>query len=201
MKHMRPNAMMLALAGFCCAAIASAADAQQNSPLGGVGGIGGVVGGTLSPVPAANAAAFQKSAETATLDCAGGKAEVKGSSNELTITGKCSSLDIIGSANEVKIEFGPDAQINVSGSANDVEWTSTDGRAPKVNDQGSANSVTPQQKFRSERGAQSAPFHLPPRFLALVVGFVSPAAHFGACRLHPACPQRMVPLPRAETIR
>jgi len=146
MKDMRPNAMMLALAVLCCAAVASAADAQQNSPLGGLGGIGGVVGGTLNPAPAVKSATFHKSAETATLDCAGGKAEVKGSSNELTITGKCGSLDISGSANEVKIEFGPGAQINVSGSANDVEWTSTDGRAPKVNDQGSANSVTPQQK-------------------------------------------------------
>jgi hypothetical protein len=48
-----------------------------------------------------NEASFIRSNQTAALDCVGGKAAIRGSNNELTITGKCSSLDLSGSNNKI----------------------------------------------------------------------------------------------------
>jgi hypothetical protein len=52
----------------------------------------------------------------ATLDCVGGNAEIKGSANVLTITGKCSNLKLEGSGNKVTIDFGPAAKVDILGS-------------------------------------------------------------------------------------
>jgi Protein of unknown function (DUF3060) len=81
---------------------------------------------------------------TATLDCVGGNAAIRGSANVLNITGKCSSLKLNGSGNKITIEFGPAAKVDIYGSSNAIVWTSTDGKPPTINYVGSANTVTPQ---------------------------------------------------------
>jgi hypothetical protein len=80
----------------------------------------------------------------ATLDCVGGSATIKGSANELTITGKCSGLKLTGTGNKIAIEFGPAANIDINGTKNTIVWTSTDGKPPTVKYYGTANIVTPE---------------------------------------------------------
>jgi hypothetical protein len=77
------------------------------------------------------------------LDCAGGKAEIMGSNDVLTIKGNCSGLDLAGSGNKITIEFGRAAAINFVGSGNAIAWTSADGKPPKVTYVGSENTLTP----------------------------------------------------------
>jgi hypothetical protein len=90
-----------------------------------------------------NQTGFINSGQTATLDCSGGKAAVVGSYNTLTITGKCSNLDLAGSVNKISIDFGPAAKVNVWGSGNAIIWTSADGKPPTINSVGSWNTLTP----------------------------------------------------------
>jgi hypothetical protein len=90
-----------------------------------------------------NQAGFISSGQTATLDCAQGKAEIMGSNNVLTITGKCSGLELAGSGNKINIQFGPAAKVDFIGSDNVINWTSTDGKPPKITYVGSGNTLTP----------------------------------------------------------
>jgi hypothetical protein len=92
---------------------------------------------------AGNQAGFLFSGQTATLDCAGGKAEVIGSNNVLTIKGGCTGLDLSGSTNKITIEFGPGAAISFVGSGNAIVWSSNDGKPPKVSYVGANNTITP----------------------------------------------------------
>jgi Protein of unknown function (DUF3060) len=110
-----------ALGVFACGILAAAASAQVSS----------------------NAAGFVDSEQTATLDCVGGKAEIMGSNNVLTITGKCSGLELAGSGNRINIQFGPAAKVDFVGSDNVINWTSTDGKPPKLSYVGSGNRLTP----------------------------------------------------------
>lgn len=88
-------------------------------------------------------AAFISSGQTATLDCAGGNAAIMGSDNTLTITGHCTTLELAGSNNKIKIEFGPAAKISFVGSNNSIMWTSADGKPPSVSYVGAGNSMVP----------------------------------------------------------
>ena len=88
-------------------------------------------------------AAFISSGQTATLDCGGGRATIMGSDNNLTITGHCTDLELAGSNNKIKIEFGPAAKISFVGSKNSITWTSADGKPPSVSYVGAGNSMVP----------------------------------------------------------
>jgi hypothetical protein len=90
-----------------------------------------------------NEAGFISSGQTATLDCVGGKAEIVGNNNALTITGRCSNLDLAGSENKITIEFGPAAKVSIVGSNNAIIWTSVDGKPPTISSVGAANALTP----------------------------------------------------------
>ena len=61
----------------------------------------------------------------------------------LTITGRCTGLDLAGSNNKITIEFGPGGVISFVGSNNTIAWTSTDGKPPKVTYVGAGNTLTP----------------------------------------------------------
>jgi hypothetical protein len=76
------------------------------------------------------------------LDCVGGKAAIMSSNNELTLTGKCSSLDLAGSGNKITIDFAPAAKVNISGSVNAIVWTNADGKSPTIIDVGSRSMLT-----------------------------------------------------------
>jgi hypothetical protein len=93
--------------------------------------------------PSTNRAGFVSSGQTATLNCAGGAAEIMGSNNVLTITGKCSKLDLAGSNNKITIEFASGATISFVGSSNAITWSSADAKPPKVSYVGSDNTLTP----------------------------------------------------------
>jgi hypothetical protein len=90
-----------------------------------------------------NQAGFVASGQTGTLDCAGGKAEIMGSNNTLTISGNCAGLDMYGSGNKLTVQFKPGAQISFVGSGNAISWTSADGKPPRVSYVGSGNTLTP----------------------------------------------------------
>ncbi len=77
------------------------------------------------------------------MDCAGGKAEIMGSNNVLTITGRCSGLDMYGSGNTVNVEFNAGASISFVGSNNAITWKTADGKPPKVSYVGANNVLTP----------------------------------------------------------
>jgi hypothetical protein len=90
-----------------------------------------------------NQAGFLNSGQTATLDCNQGKAEIMGSNNVLTITGKCSALELAGSGNKITIQLGTSSKIDFVGSGNSIAWTSADGKPPKISYVGSGNTLTP----------------------------------------------------------
>jgi hypothetical protein len=103
-------------------------------------------GPLMTPAMAQSAgsqAAFISSGQTATLDCGGGKAAIMGSDNTLTINGHCTDLELAGSNNKIKIEFGPAAKISFVGSSNSIMWTSDDGKAPSVSYVGAGNTMVP----------------------------------------------------------
>ena len=113
---------------------------------------------------AQNAAGFVASDRTSTLDCAGGKAEVVGSNNVLTIQGNCSGLDLAGSGNKLTIAFGAGAKISVVGSSNAILWTAADGKTPKISTVGGDNTLNPAAQsccFAEGRSgsSRSAPAH------------------------------------------
>jgi hypothetical protein len=66
---------------------------------------------------------------------------IKGASNNITITGDCKSVKVVGSANSVTLDTV--AEIDVKGSANNVSWKKASGGAkqPKVDNAGVANNV------------------------------------------------------------
>jgi len=92
---------------------------------------------------AGNQVGFSKSGQTATLDCHGGAVQIMGSTNVLTISGKCSALNVAGSGNRITIEFAPGSAVSLAGSNNAISWTSTDGRPPKISAAGYGNTLTP----------------------------------------------------------
>jgi hypothetical protein len=98
---------------------------------------------TANTQTAGNEAVFLQSGQTASLDCAGGKAGVTGSNNVLTFTGKCTDLELAGSGNKISIQFGPGARIEFVGSDNAVTWTSTDGKPPRMESIATGNTLTP----------------------------------------------------------
>jgi Protein of unknown function (DUF3060) len=120
---MRFNALTLTIAGVFL--FGGAAEAQVTTNQGG------------------NQAGFVASGQTATLDCAGGKAAVLGSNNVLTVSGSCTGLDMYGSGNKITVQFGPAAEISFVGSGNSIRWTSSDGKPPKVSYVGSGNELVP----------------------------------------------------------
>ena len=90
-----------------------------------------------------NQVGFLSSGQTAKLDCRGGPAQIMGSTNVLTISGKCTALNVAGSGNRITIEFTPNSTISVAGSNNAISWTGTDGKSPKLSTVGSSNTLTP----------------------------------------------------------
>lgn len=93
--------------------------------------------------PQGEGAQFASSNQTATLDCAGGKARIEGSNDKLTLKGGCTKLEMFGSGNTVTIAFGKNAGIGLVGSSNAISRTKPDGKEPAVQQQlGSGNRLT-----------------------------------------------------------
>jgi len=90
-----------------------------------------------------NTGGYISSGQTASLDCAGHTAAIIGNDNILTIGGNCSSLGLSGSGNKITIQFAPGARIQFVGANNTINWTTTDGKPPKVSSVGSGNTISP----------------------------------------------------------
>ncbi|HEX7321839.1 MAG TPA: DUF3060 domain-containing protein [Mycobacterium sp.] len=82
---------------------------------------------------------YDPSGTTTQLDCGAGKSlSVRGSNNRLAVKGICSSLAISGADNRIDVER-IDELLTVTGFANTVTYH---GGHPRVDDRGSANTVT-----------------------------------------------------------
>lgn len=88
-------------------------------------------------------AGFPRSGQAATLNCNGGAAQIMGSNNNLTVSGKCSALSVAGSGSKITIEFVPRASASLAGSNNAISWIGADGKKPTMSSVGSGNTVTP----------------------------------------------------------
>ncbi len=96
-------------------------------------------------VPLASAAAWADavvngSHRTEMLDCAGAPASVNGDANRVVFHGRCSSLRIAGTGNQVEIDLLPGGAVSVTGSDNAVQYTPIV-PGPAVTVQGGGNSI------------------------------------------------------------
>ncbi|MCE9672492.1 DUF3060 domain-containing protein [Myxococcus stipitatus] len=79
---------------------------------------------------------------TVTLDCGdGGKAEIVGSSNKVTLTGVCAHVEVTGSDNKVVVNAA--RRIETTGSGNSVTWKqgAEKGKKPRVSNTGTNNRI------------------------------------------------------------
>ncbi|WP_163861646.1 DUF3060 domain-containing protein [Myxococcus eversor] len=80
---------------------------------------------------------------TVAHDCAdGGKVEIVGSDNKVTLTGTCELVEVTGSDNKVTVHTV--RRIETTGSGNSVTWKQgpEKGKKPRVSNTGSNNRVT-----------------------------------------------------------
>jgi hypothetical protein len=77
-------------------------------------------------------------AQTLSVDCAGGDAEIGGNRNTVTFTGACRSLTLRGDANHVAIDLATGANLDVEGNGNTIRYSiGGGGREPTVRVSGS----------------------------------------------------------------
>ncbi|MCP3162288.1 DUF3060 domain-containing protein [Myxococcus qinghaiensis] len=79
---------------------------------------------------------------TVTHDCAdGGKVEIVGSDNKVTLTGTCELVEVTGSDNKVTVHTA--RRIETTGSGNSVTWKqgAEKGKKPRISNTGSNNRI------------------------------------------------------------
>jgi hypothetical protein len=81
--------------------------------------------------------AVRAEAQTLSVDCAGGDAEVGGNRNTVTFTGACRSLTLRGDANKVTIDLASAARLDIEGNGNTIRYSVGGGREPTVRVSGS----------------------------------------------------------------
>ncbi|NTX01070.1 DUF3060 domain-containing protein [Myxococcus sp. CA051A] len=82
------------------------------------------------------------SERTVTHDCAdGGKVEIVGSDNKVTLTGTCELVEVTGSDNQVVVHTAH--RIETTGSGNKVSWKqgAEKGKKPRVSNTGTNNRI------------------------------------------------------------
>lgn len=79
---------------------------------------------------------------TQDMDCGGGTATIRGASNTMTITGRCSALVIEGAGNRVRIDLAAKGTIRISGASNTVTYRTPDHSKARVNIAGAGNRVS-----------------------------------------------------------
>ncbi|MCP3104977.1 DUF3060 domain-containing protein [Myxococcus sp. K15C18031901] len=79
---------------------------------------------------------------TVTHDCGdGGKAEIVGSGNKVTLTGACEHVEVTGSDNKVTVDIA--RRIEATGSGNSITWKRgpEKGKKPRISNTGSNNRI------------------------------------------------------------
>ena len=82
---------------------------------------------------------FQGAGEQTTLDCDGGSIEIEGASNELVVTGDCTSLTVNGAGNRIQVAMAPGGRIIVEGASNRVRWSAPAGKKALIRSTGAGN--------------------------------------------------------------
>jgi hypothetical protein len=92
----------------------------------------------FAPGARAEPVAVRAEAQTLSVDCAGGDAEVGGNRNTVTFTGACRGLTLRGDANRIAIDLASGASLDIEGNGNTIRYTvSGGGREPAVRVSGS----------------------------------------------------------------
>lgn len=89
-----------------------------------------IAGLGLAAIAHAQQATVRAEAETRTVDCGGGDAEVGGNRNTLTFHGGCRDFLLRGDANTVTIELAPGARVDIEGNRNHIRYSVVGGGAP-----------------------------------------------------------------------
>lgn len=92
--------------------------------------------------PAMSQDVYEGAGATSDLDCDGGVATIRGASNEITVTGRCTQLVIEGASNRVTVELASKGIVRVVGADNQVVWTTPDGSKAQLRIAGAGNRVS-----------------------------------------------------------
>jgi len=103
----------------------------------GVTAVMGALAAVLAQAARAEPVAVRAEAQTLSVDCAGGDAEVGGNRNIVTFTGSCRSLTLRGDANKVTIDLASGARLDIEGNGNTIRYSVGGGREPTVRVSGS----------------------------------------------------------------
>jgi hypothetical protein len=81
-----------------------------------------------------------QSGQTLSFDCASRQVSVRGSTNTITLTGRCGEVSVSGTGNKITVERTP--RIVTTGHNNDIRWQHGEGdRQPAVRNSGMNNTV------------------------------------------------------------
>ncbi|MGF7146682.1 hypothetical protein FHS96_000291 [Sphingomonas zeicaulis] len=84
---------------------------------------------------------FSGAGQRNTLDCDGGSLRVEGASNELSIAGGCTALEVEGASNIIQVDMAPGGTITLVGASNRIRWSAPKGAKVKVQATGAGNQV------------------------------------------------------------
>jgi hypothetical protein len=74
------------------------------------------------------------------LDCAGRPVTIKARLSEITLTGNCGPLEVVGPQNNIKVDATP--LITVTNFGNSIRWINkVNDKAPRIKDEGTFNSI------------------------------------------------------------
>lgn len=100
----------------------------------------------LATTPALAGTEIDAAGKSVTHDCASDSAlSVTGSGNQVTVTGTCTLVDVMGSGNEVTIETS--TKVAITGSGNKVHVDASD----RISISGSSNQLTWKKGLKSKK--------------------------------------------------
>lgn len=99
-----------------------------------------VAAGAPPPVRQNGWLIYRASHVSQTLPCAAQPILLQGNHTDLTLNGRCLYVRVAGEHNDIAIEIGPSATIEISGAHNDVTWHQVvPGPPPRLLDTGYSN--------------------------------------------------------------
>lgn len=86
-------------------------------------------------------ASFTGAGQHSELDCGGDSATIEGAGNEITVTGDCRLLSVVGASNRIQVAMAKGGVIRVQGASNRIYWTAPTGTKPKTQVVGADNRI------------------------------------------------------------
>ena len=109
--------------------------------LGGSIAVQAFAAGPTPPVEQNGWLVYQDSHITETAPCARQPILLNGSHIDFTLNGACTHVRVAGEHNDISIQVGPAATIEITGAHNDVTWRQMiPGPPPRLLDSGASNS-------------------------------------------------------------